>query len=289
MKRLLIILVFITSCSNNDVFIEEDMRMFISSPNTQPEDTAFVLPPNSVRVLIKGGQSNSVGSALNSDATSGELDQSTSVKIYNTSYVQKWRFMQVGFSNYGNTSSHGSELGLDVAFQDTFPGETLYIIKWGASGTNITQHLQGGVNYNSVWDARVVAGIQELLDLGLRVFVYVSWLQGEHDSLTPTNRDLYATRFPQLVSEHEETLGVGVPWLNTTIIETDADDVVINDVFRNESIVRDNMTTFEANGANHIGDNLHYNYTEQKNIANAEIDFMLNYTPIEVTSISGGL
>ena len=276
MKKLIIYLALLItiSCTSQNAAI-------ITNTNTVK---GFVMPPNGVRVLVKGGQSNSVGDAPNSDATTAELAVHTNVKIYNTSYTVKWRDLAVGFNNYGNANAHGSEIGLVNNFNTYFPGETLYIIKWGASGTNITFHLVGGANYVAVYDARVKAGINELLAQGKRVFVYFSWLQGEHDSLNSTNTGLYPSRFTQLVNEQRGILGANMPWLNTTIIETEPNDITINDVFRNNAISDQFMSTFNANGANHIGDNLHYNYTEQKNIGLQECLFMRDYTPVEITS-----
>ena len=275
MKWIIIILIFI-SCTNND----EDMIMYIQGLSSESGGvTPPVFPANGVRVLLLTGQSNALGAGLNSEAISSEIDATSDLMIWNGSV-----FVNLDIGSGNNLSSvgkHGRELGLSVNYTNDFD-TPLYLIKLGSSGTPITDHLSGGVEYEAFW-IDVKDGINNLINAGYRPFVYMAFHQGEADgaaALAP----LYADKLDTWASLWRTNLGANLPITVTEIKESLPDSHTINEAFDAKELTENYFKVIQAKDLASY-DGVHLTYASQKNVAAQNQAYLVSMTPIEITTL----
>lgn len=217
--------------------------------------------PQPVDVFILTGQSNAQGTGLNSEATAGEVSKNFNTRIYNTS-TNAFEPLEIGVNNLASAlARHGLELGLALYTQ-----KPIYIIKWAVSGTCISEHLTGGSVYNNLFPNYVTEGINQLIDYGKIPRVSLIYAQGECDSNTQVNTDAYSANFDAWVSLWQGHFGTDLPIYAVEIIETEARDAQINQVFASKALTEPNMTVIDTADWT-SDDDLHYDYDYLKNIA----------------------
>lgn len=260
------IFLILIGCSDNS---EDEMRFLISS--LQNESKTY--PENAVFVLLNTGQSNSDGFAPNTDIPINEQIVYSAVQ----------RGGATGFNNmsFTNTSyKHGIELGFTQRNPTAGFEKPFYYIEYALGYTEIVRHLSGGDIYTIFWNDYVKPRINQLIAEGKRPFVYLYWLQGERDSsLEP---ELYADRFDTWVDLWKTNLGADLPFIIPEIIESNANDITINDAFRNKALIEPNMRVINTQDLTDIGDGLHFDYEAYQNINDRMIPILKELTPIEI-------
>lgn len=258
----------------------DDMRLFISSLSAEGGSTPVdPFPPNGVRVFLYTGQSNCPGRGLDSDATAQELAEKTNFKIW-SKINSRFENLQIGVNNLNSTEdSHGIELGLSNNFESYYPNETVYFIKWGVHSTAILEHLPGGSVYDDFWPNYVIAGINDLIADGKIPFVYWVYTQGERDSNTGEGGqpELYGGRFDQLISQWQSNIGVDMPMCNYELCDplpSGYDQTgIVNQVFADKSLTEPLYQVMPTKFLSNLGDDLHYDYTAQKQISILALDY----------------
>jgi len=280
MVRLLIILILLISCT------DEDMRLFQSNlPNSG-------FPSNGVRVYLLTGQSNAGGRGLNSEATSGELEPQPQFKIWSKINSQ-FENLDIPANNLSiNSTFHGIELGLALNFNTYYPGETGYLIKWGVDSTEIVQHLSGGTVYEEFWNNYVKPALNDLINQGKIPFVYFIYIQGERDSnlvFDPNGPALYPARFDTLVSLWRNNIGVGLPIapyeIHTPLPGSYDQTRAINIVFENKSLIDNNLQVLETEFLSAEADNLHFKYSAHKAGSILAFDYFITKQGQPVTTL----
>ena len=259
------------------------MFNFITSLSKTPESEGFD-QATGARVIILTGQSNAAGRAPNASATPSELSVQTHVKIWSKTNSQ-FESLQVGNNNLpAQSGDHGLELGLAQNFQTYFPGETLYLIKWAVSSTEIAQHLEGGAVYEELWDNYVVAGINDLIDDGKIPYVHVALWQGERDANTNISSPggeytLHAGRFDTWVSLWKSNFSSNIPLMVCEIKEpapSGYESTTINTNFNNKAATENYLGVMATKSLSDIGDSLHFDYAAQKTASALILGFMQN-------------
>lgn len=286
MRWFLILILFI-SCQDNT---EEEMRLFVSSlSNSESTPTPPPFPENGVRVFLQTGQSNSRGRGLNSDATPEELAIQPQMKIWRLHTGGGFDDLEVPVNNQTSGTTHSIELGLAKYFNDYYPDEIGYIIKVGIDGTPIIEHLPGGEVYDNFYPNFAIPGINRLISEGKIPYVYMIYSQGEADA-NPTNwpdgnnPTNYVARFDSWVAQWRSNIGADLPIVVYQILDTyDPGSGQINEIFINKDASDDKLHMLATGDLPSVGDNLHFNYTAQKEASVMALDYFINHLGQPVT------
>lgn len=264
------------------------MKLFFSSlrGNSQgsapiPEPELWVLPDNSVRVTILTGQSNGAGEGYNASASVGEIDETTQLILWRQ-FTNAFANLNIGAgNNYPNTTSkHGIELQLSNLQEENYD-YPLYLLKWCVGGTEILEHLKGGLIHQQLYNNFIYRGINYLLGLGKRVFVDFVMIQGEADSDFVDKQSAYSNNLDALISLWRGILGEDLPISFVQIKQRNAGTTVINDIF--ETKVTDKIKVIAASSLD-TNDGIHYSYASLKTISNGYFDRIKTVTPLEILS-----
>ena len=271
---------------------------FISAIDTTATDTPSVyapLPANSVRAGLSEGQSNEQGGEDFTAATTEELVAKPSLQMATFEFPTFGDY-ELGVNN--KYKPYNQTIGYKLGFAEQWSNESsdpFYMITHGLGGSNIDPFLPrrygsyadidgvNGLYYKTLYGSLLPVGVQQILDSGKRFFLnHVFWLQGENDSFV-SRVSGYSDLFDKKVAQWRKDLGNTIYIIIGTIIETDANDVAINDVFRAKALNDPYITVLEISHLPHKGDNLHYNKESLKIIAGMIIEEGKNATPIELT------
>ncbi len=201
---LLLVSVFLCSC----VQVKElsDVQELFAGTDEKIE-----VDNSKAKVVVLSGQSNATGRSMISDlseddsmkysegfsdilmlSVNGRTGKSTEMFVCTT-------------TGWGDESSMlGPEVGIAEYLSEVYPGETIYIIKYGFSGAPIGEFLPGNTCFEALC-ATIDSGIEMLEDQGLDPeIVAFCWMQGESDALyeymTPNyagNEQLFFTSLRQ--------------------------------------------------------------------------------------------
>jgi hypothetical protein len=290
--RFLLILILLVSCSQDRFEIKPDrnadMKMFFNSLGGVGGEVP-TFPENGVRVFLITGQSNAKGRALNSSASAGELDPSTTTKIWNPT-ASAFQNLDIGTNNLADAGDHGVELGLDVNFQTYFPGETLYLIKYAVGSTPIRDHIKTERgNVVDVFWPYVVNGINQLITDGKIPYVYLIFSQGERDANPATDADgdtpaAHYTRFGVWIDQWRSDIGANIPVVAYETLDFYSGSLTVNSNMNAYESLRTKFECIPMVGETDIGDGLHFDYQAQKDASVRCLTFFSNYDGHPVTS-----
>jgi hypothetical protein len=265
------------------------MRLFISSLNNNqggtvvPPTPPFELPPNSVRVTLYTGQSNAGGNGFNAQALASEIDVNPFVKVWQRFLLN---FANINISagnnqpNIGN--AHSIELGITQAYElkNDYP---LYLIKFSVGGTKALEHIPTGRVYNEFYDDFAVKGINHLLNLGLRVFVDMVYLQGEGDS-NPADLPYFSSKMDIFINTWRNHLGANLPITFIKVFEVDTFYTQLNQIFQNKANNDSRINVVDNTGST-TNDGIHYTYATLKTLAERYMVIHDSLTPLEVVNL----
>ena len=215
---------------------------------------------NKVKILILTGQSNAVGAALNSNATTQELDEQSNVNIFQYDTVE-FEKLNIGLhNNYSSSTTHGLELGLGQQLE-----EEIYLIKYGINSTEIDEHLPGGTVYNNLKNSFVDPAIVKLNELNIDYEIYFCYWQGEADANLEADSLAWAGKLDTLINTWQSNLGADIKFRLIQInAVASAYSANINNAIEAKAATS-NLIDFIA--SKDLGSNLHFNYTNMKIIS----------------------
>lgn len=213
------------------------------------------------------GESNSGGYALNSDASSVELDVNPKVKIWDNINNDGFEDLDIGVNNLlGHTGlSNGLTHGWELQLQDKAENldTTMYLTKCGQGGSVISQWGSAGTYYQS-FVTRSDGSKTALSGLVDKTCVLISF--GINDAIALTDTTTW----------YNDTLA----WIELVKSQTNADIIVITELMANTSekiainTQIDNLVTAlpylekaETGGAT-LRDSNHWDYSGMKTITN---------------------
>lgn len=177
-----LILVFLCSCIQ-DKELSDVQELFVGT------DEIIEVDNSKAKVVVLSGQSNAAGRSKIS-----ELSEDDSVK-YSEGLSDIMMISENGrtgnstetfvcvSTGWGDESSmFGPEVGIAEYLSEVYPGETIYIIKYGYSGAPIGEFLPGKTCFNALCET-MDTGIETLESKGLDPeIVAFCWIQGETDA-----------------------------------------------------------------------------------------------------------
>lgn len=241
----------------------------------------FVLPANSEMVQGISGQSNGSGEGINSQALSTEIDSTTFAKI--------WRDNNVAFANlnidasnnyYNNIGKHGLELAMAERYE-ALNLQSLNIVKYGVGGTEIVEHLKGGVVWQNYRNNFTVKAINQLLASGKRVFFQEIFILGEGNSEFQYLVDDAGNEVDRLIALHRAIFGANVPITFVEIYQRNPRTAQYNAMLNQKASTDPYLTVIPNTGLT-TNDGLHYDYASLKIIEQRYWD--KNIQPIEITA-----
>ena len=182
----LLILCF-TSCSDL-LKIPDVTEPFAGSSEVVP------IPAAKAKVIVLSGQSNAAGISYISQLDTAEAAkydagfESILIRVTNAisgnnsdSFVP----VRTGWGDSTDRIVFGPEVGLAEQLSESYPGETIYIIKYAWSGAPLAgYYIPGGICWEGLCKA-MDDGISELKNKGLDPeIVAFCWMQGESDACT---------------------------------------------------------------------------------------------------------
>ena len=134
------------------------------------------------KVFLLGGQSNMAGHQTGLPTTSPYNTALPDIQFWN--YANNgWIDLQPGLGE--TTNDIGPEIGFGHTLADLFPDDDIYLIKHGASGTDLAVDWNPngtGPQYNT-FESRVNAALANLTGAGLAPEIAgMIWMQGESDA-----------------------------------------------------------------------------------------------------------
>ena len=179
-----------------EVSTESDTENESDSENTE----------NKVKVVLLAGQSNATGSSKTSFLKNNVSEEQyeeyvngySNVKILYTNGTNSGgiihstlteEFVDAKLGQGYQTYSFGPELGLAEYLSETYPDETIYIIKYAIGGTGLFAHWNPTDSERSVcldnFNEKIELGLSLLEDAGYSPeIVAFLWMQGEADAST---------------------------------------------------------------------------------------------------------
>lgn len=143
-------------------------------------------------LIIIAGESNARGYALNSQATVGELEETSSVKILNNA-TRLFENLHIGVnslvdSGYVGADTHSIELGLSNMAESGYFGQNpIYLVKTGQGGSKIDEWDIGDAYYVEM-KVRVNAAKDLIVSItGKSPTMYLFYTQGINDAIAMTN------------------------------------------------------------------------------------------------------
>jgi hypothetical protein len=223
------------------------------------------LPDNAELVLINLGQSNAKG-YLNinaEDPPPSDGAETEALKVWD-SVTQTFKNQIKGTSGFA---------GYDMPLQQIVGKyrRQFNIIHGAQGGTNILYHLPGGSVYETAWQD-IQDGINHLLNNGKRPFVWLTFVQGEADTIDQQIVDAYAARSQTWVDNWRTLLGQKLPIIMGGInplgtAQEQIWDEAINAVKRRQYADGVIDAYYEVTGLEHQPDNLHRSYQGLKDEA----------------------
>lgn len=250
--KLFIVLILLISCESNET---EEMRLFISSLSSEESSTP------KVKVYFMLGQSNSLGAALNSDATSLELEIKPNCQTWQRD-IQDWESLDIPSNN--NYSQGAAYHGFELALSNYHPDPLIYLGKYGLGSTSIDRHIppSGDLYYNAK-NLVIDPVLANLTAQGIEYEVYMCWWQGEEDALTLESANAYPPKFDIWVDTWKTNLGSD---LKFRIYEIGANSrppenvAIINGTFNDKALIEPNMEVISNNGTG----STHFTYAQIK-------------------------
>jgi hypothetical protein len=178
-----------------------------------------------VKIMAKiAGQSNSTGVAPNSDLSNSLRDTARNIKICDQ-YSGAWESLKIGYNNNGGVNNsggsptdsiyHGPEAGIITEFANLFPDDTLYLLKTGYGGTEISRHLVGGTqdayNQDSISSQTCMNLLLNRPDVDAIDFRGELWIQGESDATSDEKAYAYAAKLDTLIEQKRRRYGADYP------------------------------------------------------------------------------
>jgi len=229
------------------------------------------------------GQSQIPGRADNSDATSEELGEQPSTKIW-VNDSQSYERLNIGAGNHNNdisNSMHGLELGIAKNFQTYFPNRELRLIKHGIGGSSIERNLPSGDVYEAFWNDYLIPAVNQTLSEGKRAEIWLLIGQGEKESSTQVRADAHPAKFQELLNVWQVNLGVKLQIRCLQIRENNALDIVVNNTFKAAEKTEQNFNYLLTKGLP-SDDGTHYNYSAYKSISIALLKEMRQYKSVVI-------
>lgn len=222
------------------------------------------MPANYVRLYIVTGQSNSMGRALQSAVSSGDIDEEDNIFIWDK--TGHWEPLDISSdNNYAVLPGEmGPEYGIAKYCNRIYPGEKIYILKHGVGGTDASSHVPGGAVFDSAYIYAQQA-INTLIGIGKKVVVTVAYLQGENDARgTTALRDSFPHRLDRAFRGWKQNLGENISILAPMVrgnaisytwkAEVNAAFLDITAHARNaQTINTDNFAMVDGDHYNHLG------------------------------------
>jgi len=238
-----------------------------SSNTSSPAQPVQELPPNGVRVFLISGQSNSKGRAYSDNADPNDLGVKTNVKIWDKTGAPAWNNLEIVNGIGGNNNStlddeHGIEVGLAKYYNDYFPNETLYLIKYGVGNSPIQPWISGGVHFNKFWNLFLSPAVNRLLLDGKIPYLYFFWSQGESDA-SPALVNSFQGKFNAWFDLWRNNLHNELPIALAEVLmpgnpEFTSGNVIVNDIFQNKADTEQFIESMPTRGYTDRGDAIHY-------------------------------
>lgn len=180
---------------------------------TQSDDRPLTkLTPGKAHVIFLSGQSNASGQSMvhlykeHTDPAlfeklSGGFDHILIDVAVDGGTLETNGFVPVALGQGATTERFGPEVGLAMVLDETYPGETFYIIKSAWSGAGLTHDLQAESPVCQYIMNKTAASLERLRGMGLEPEIFaLCWMQGETDSWYPHDTAIYAEQMEDFVA-----------------------------------------------------------------------------------------
>jgi hypothetical protein len=239
-------------------------------------------------LFVFTGESNSGGSALNSDATAEELAPQPQVQILNNSTLL-YEDLDIGTNNlldhFGLSAYQETDHGLELEIANqvlarNWLTDVVYLCKTGQGGSTVAQWLDDSLTYARKFSQRTALAMQYLEDAGVAYRPVVFQSIGINDAIANTEPAAYKTGLIDIHQNIRSVLGsdtlivmtlFGSPIvsgqengeINNAILEVAADDA---------RVLTLDTTGFAASGS-------HWSYAGMKSLAAVFRDAVLSNRP----------
>lgn len=234
------------------------------------------------RLFLFIGESNSGGYALNSEAPSNEIDETSYIKILNNTTLSTFDNLDIGTNNLvghtglSNGTTHGFELELsNRAESKTWYTNPTYLVKCGQGGSQVSQWATNQ-SYFTTFVSRYQAAQSLLSNIQFRTYILFSL--GINDALAGTNVNTWKSNVITFLSNIRSYTGASTPIVMTEFqgmgtggTAYDSYSTVIQEI---ASEVR-NTYSVDVTGAG-LRDANHWNYSGMKFVAGKMLDVIEN-------------
>jgi len=247
----------------------------------------FFIRTRQKTLIIMFGESNSGGTALNSQATALELSARSRVQIWDNVNNDSFDNLQIPVNSLlkhmrleeYNGTKHGMELQLaNYVYNNHFGTNEIYLVKAGQGGTRARQWVENTLYYDyylwDEWKNRVLGAIAKLRSMRIRPSIKIMFSLGINDSIDGLDAETFKNRLKQLITMVDAEIGV-VPWYATRIMRTNANYIAIDDALVEVSNEVSNFNVVSITGAG-LQDSNHWSYSGFKLIVDRMITAGLN-------------
>lgn len=151
------------------------------------------VPAAKAKVIVLSGQSNAAGISQVSQLDASETAkfeagfENVLIRVTNAisqNNCNSFEKVTTGWGDSTGKDAFGPEVGLAEKLAESYPCETIYIIKYAWSGAPLAgYYIPGGIRWNQLCSA-IDEGLSELRNKGLDPeIVAFCWMQGESDAL----------------------------------------------------------------------------------------------------------
>ena len=223
-------------------------------------------------MFVINGESNSGGYALNAQASPGELERRTSVRILNNTTLASFDDLQIGVNNLvghdrlANGITHGFELELaNRADADERYRAPCYLVKTGQGGSRIAEwNIKG--TYYTAFLKRAEAASKLLAGQPHRTIVLFSL--GINDAIAGTDVDVWQAAVKEHFGNVRRELGADTPIIMTRFMRRYA---LFNTAI--EEICREVPNTYSVGTLDApLRDDNHWDYVGMKRVTGCMLD-----------------
>lgn len=245
-----------TYYTGNKELIKISNKSILNLPsNSTSKDFQFLKSKSDVPLILFTGQSNSDERALNSELDPSDLRDYPNLLVYDIS-IQGFTIYNP--TKFNDSNKHNILLHFAKELESINPDQIFYVVNYGVGGTPISDHLAGGAVYEVFYNNYYLPALEYLLSEGKTPCIFMFFAQGERDSNTDAEAVAFEDKQLQWVNEWQTRTSRRLPICNFQIIESDANDILINNSFKNrfrDQINCDYIYTQDASS----DDGLHYN------------------------------
>ena len=221
-----------------------------------------------IRVYLLFGQSNALGLEPNSSASAGELLPQNQVQIWNTEN-RRFEDLEIGVNNINRgDTTHGMELGFSLYYQNYYPGDTMYLIKYAVGSTAIETWTDGGANWETYYTDYVAPALDFLMNTGRKIEVSVLYHQGEANATSTSDTLTFYKKIIDWKYTLDTLFDKKIPIIIGEIID---DNNIEESINRQYSIFANNFDNVSLVGTESftIADGQHFDYAGYKAMANS--------------------